>query len=144
MAVILVALLIILILGGLGFAVHILWWLAVAALVIWLLGFVLRVGETIARPRRRRWYSWCSRRAPADGRSRATTHRQVSQAPRDSPAGGSPRPPAGDFCARVARPVLLPGVCCPGVCCPGVCCADALFERTPAGHLSSRPEFPLP
>jgi hypothetical protein len=58
MAVILVALLIILVLGGLGFALHILWWVAIAALVIWLLGFVLRVGETIARSRRRRWYNW--------------------------------------------------------------------------------------
>jgi hypothetical protein len=57
-AVILVALLIVLILGGLGFAVHLLWWLALAALVIWLLGFFLRVGETIARPPRRRWYYW--------------------------------------------------------------------------------------
>jgi hypothetical protein len=52
------ALLIVLILTGLGFAVHVLWWLALAALVIWLLGFFLRVGETIARPPRRRWYYW--------------------------------------------------------------------------------------
>ncbi len=58
MAVILVALLIVLILFGLGFAIHVLWWLALAALVIWALGFFLRVGETIARPRRRRWYNW--------------------------------------------------------------------------------------
>jgi hypothetical protein len=58
MAVILVALLVILILFGLGFAIHVLWWLALAALVIWVLGFFLRVGETIARPRRRRWYNW--------------------------------------------------------------------------------------
>jgi hypothetical protein len=58
MAIILVALLIVLILGGLGFAIHVLWWLALAALVIFLLGFVLRVGETVARPRRRRWYYW--------------------------------------------------------------------------------------
>jgi hypothetical protein len=58
MAVILVALLVVLILFGLGFAIHILWWLALAALVLWLLGFFLRVGETIARPRRRRWYNW--------------------------------------------------------------------------------------
>jgi Trk-type K+ transport system membrane component len=58
MAVILVALLIVLILGGLGFALHVLWWIAIAALVIWLLGFLLRVGETIARPRRRHWYFW--------------------------------------------------------------------------------------
>jgi len=58
MAVILVALLVVLILFGLGFAIHVLWWLALAALVIWVLGFFLRVGETIARPRRRRWYNW--------------------------------------------------------------------------------------
>ncbi len=56
--VILVALLIVLILSGLGFAVHVLWWLALVALVIWLLGFFLRIGETIARPPRRRWYYW--------------------------------------------------------------------------------------
>ncbi len=58
MAIVLVALLIVLILGGLGFFVHVLWFVAIAALVIWLLGFLLRVGETIARPRRRRWYYW--------------------------------------------------------------------------------------
>ena len=58
MTVILAALLLVLILGVLGFAVHVLWWLALAALVIWLLGFFLRVGETIAKPPRRRWYYW--------------------------------------------------------------------------------------
>jgi hypothetical protein len=58
MAVILVALLVVLVLFGLGFAIHVLWWLALVALVIWALGFFLRVGETIARPRRRRWYNW--------------------------------------------------------------------------------------
>ena len=58
MAVILVALLVVLILFGLGFAIHVLWWLALVALVIWALGFFLRVGDTIARPRRRRWYNW--------------------------------------------------------------------------------------
>jgi hypothetical protein len=58
MAIILIALLIVLILGGLGFVLHVLWWLAIAALVIWLLGFVLRAGERAARPRRRRWYYW--------------------------------------------------------------------------------------
>jgi hypothetical protein len=58
MAIVLGALLIILVLGGLGFAVHVLWWVAIAALIIWLLGFVLRAGETIAGPRRRRWYRW--------------------------------------------------------------------------------------
>lgn len=55
MAIVLVALLIIILLGAFGFALPILWWIAVAALAIWLLGFVFRVG---ARPRRRRWYYW--------------------------------------------------------------------------------------
>jgi hypothetical protein len=58
MAIILLALLVVLILGGLGFAIHVLWWVALVALIIFLLGFFLRVGETIARPRRRRWYYW--------------------------------------------------------------------------------------
>jgi hypothetical protein len=58
MAVVLIALLIILLLGAFGFAMHVLWWIAIAALIIWLLGFVLRGGKTIARPRRRRWYNW--------------------------------------------------------------------------------------
>jgi hypothetical protein len=58
MAVVLIALLIILLLGAFGFAMHVLWWIAIAALLFWLLGFVLRGTETIARPRRRRWYNW--------------------------------------------------------------------------------------
>ena len=57
MVVILIALLVVLILGGLGFLVHVLWWLALAALVIWLVGFLLRHGESSAGPRRR-WYRW--------------------------------------------------------------------------------------
>jgi hypothetical protein len=57
MALILVALLVVLVLGGLGFALHVLWWVALIALVIWLLGFVLRAGESIGGARRR-WYRW--------------------------------------------------------------------------------------
>ncbi|HEY5835330.1 hydrophobic protein [Streptomyces sp.] len=38
----LVVLLLALILFGLGFAVKVLWWIAIAALVIWLLGFLVR------------------------------------------------------------------------------------------------------
>ena len=49
MAIVLLALLIILILFGLGFALHVLWWIALIALVLWLLGFVLRVGESAGR-----------------------------------------------------------------------------------------------
>ena len=62
MAVVLVALLIVLILFGLGFAIHVLWWLALAALIVWMLGFFLRVGETVGRPRRRSWFSRSPRR----------------------------------------------------------------------------------
>jgi hypothetical protein len=62
MAVILVALLIVLILFGIGFAIHVLWWLALAALIIWVLGFFLRVGETVGRPRRRSWFNRAPRR----------------------------------------------------------------------------------
>jgi hypothetical protein len=54
MAVLLIALLVVLILGGLGFAVHVLWWLALIALVLWLLGFVFRSSGTS----RRSWYRW--------------------------------------------------------------------------------------
>lgn len=44
-------LLIILLLGGLGFAAHILWFIAIAAIVIWILGFLVRGAE-------RTWYRW--------------------------------------------------------------------------------------
>lgn len=53
MAILLIALLVVLLLGGLGFALHVLWWLALIALVVWLLGFVFRVGSGS-----RRWYYW--------------------------------------------------------------------------------------
>ena len=56
MAAILVALVVILILFGLGFTLHVLWWIAVIALVLWLLGFLFRTAEG-AGPRRR-WYRW--------------------------------------------------------------------------------------
>lgn len=57
MPVILIALLIVLILAGLGFALHLLWWIAIIALVIWLLGFAMRAGGSTGR-RRGRWYRW--------------------------------------------------------------------------------------
>jgi hypothetical protein len=57
MLIVLVALLIVVLLGAAGFALHVLWWIAIAALIIWLLGFLLRIGEDAARPRRR-WYYW--------------------------------------------------------------------------------------
>lgn len=57
MMLILVVLLLALLLGGLGFAVHILWWIAVAVLIVWLLGFVFRAAESGGRARGR-WYRW--------------------------------------------------------------------------------------
>lgn len=40
---------------GIGFAVKALWWVALAVLVIWALGFVFRAAEGGGR---RRWYRW--------------------------------------------------------------------------------------
>ena len=51
MGLLLAVLLIALILGGLGFAVHVLWIVAVIAFVIWLIGFFV-AGSS------RRWYRW--------------------------------------------------------------------------------------
>jgi hypothetical protein len=53
MTIALIVLLIALILGGLGFAVHVLWWIALAVFVIWLLGWVVGQGEGGGR---RVWY----------------------------------------------------------------------------------------
>ena len=44
-------LLLILLFGGFGFAVHALWIIAVIALAIWILGFLVRGAE-------RSWYRW--------------------------------------------------------------------------------------
>ena len=38
----LVLLLIVLVLFGAGFALHLLWWVAIAALVLWVIGFFMR------------------------------------------------------------------------------------------------------
>lgn len=40
-----------LLLFGAGFALHVLWWIAVIALVVWLVGLVVRGPEG-------RWYRW--------------------------------------------------------------------------------------
>jgi hypothetical protein len=42
MMLMLVLLLIVLVLFGAGFALHLLWWVAIAALVLWLIGFFTR------------------------------------------------------------------------------------------------------
>ncbi|MFD5427728.1 hydrophobic protein [Streptomyces sp. NPDC127084] len=52
----LLVLLLAVILFGAGFAVKVLWWLALAVLVLWLLGFVMRSNP--AGGSRGRWYRW--------------------------------------------------------------------------------------
>jgi hypothetical protein len=56
MVIILAVLLLALILGGLGFAVHVLWWIALIVLVLWLVGFFFTGAASGGR--RRRWYRW--------------------------------------------------------------------------------------
>jgi len=55
MALVLLVLLLALILGGLGFVLHVLWWIALVVLVLWLLGFLVRAGAGTSRSR---WYRW--------------------------------------------------------------------------------------
>lgn len=55
MAVILLVLLLALLLGGLGFAAHILWIIAAVVFVAWLVGFGFAGGE-LTGGRRARWY----------------------------------------------------------------------------------------
>jgi hypothetical protein len=51
-----VLLLILAIFGGLGFAVHLLWLVLIAAVILWLIGFL--IGGAEAGASRRRWYRW--------------------------------------------------------------------------------------
>lgn len=53
MLLILAVLVLALLLFGAGFALHLLWWLAIIVLIVWLLGFVLR-----GPSRTGRWYRW--------------------------------------------------------------------------------------
>ena len=57
MVLLIVVLLLALILGGVGFAVHVLWWVALAVLALWILGFVFR-GAGAGAGGRSRWYRW--------------------------------------------------------------------------------------
>ena len=56
MGIILLVLLLALLLGGLGFAVHALWIVAVIVFALWLVGFAVARGE--ASGGRGRWYRW--------------------------------------------------------------------------------------
>ena len=51
-----VLLLILVVLGGLGFAVHVLWFVLIAALILWALGFLIGSVGAGASAGRRRWY----------------------------------------------------------------------------------------
>ena len=52
MIALIVLLVILAVFGGLGFALHVLWWILIAALVLWAIGFLFR-------PRGGgRWYYW--------------------------------------------------------------------------------------
>jgi hypothetical protein len=52
MGLVIAVLLLALILGGVGFAVHALWWIALILLVLWIVGFFVRGAEGA------RWYRW--------------------------------------------------------------------------------------
>jgi hypothetical protein len=51
-----VLILLLVVLGAGGFAVHLLWFVLLAALVLWLLGFVVGSAESGLAHGRRRWY----------------------------------------------------------------------------------------
>ncbi|MFE7708210.1 hydrophobic protein [Streptomyces sp. NPDC057486] len=51
----LLVLLLALLLFGAGFALKVLWWVAIIVLAVWLLGFVVRPGSGAGRGR---WYRW--------------------------------------------------------------------------------------
>ncbi len=55
MLLLVVLFLIVLALFGAGFALHLLWWIAIAALVLWLVGFFLGRGESSGRHHFYRW-----------------------------------------------------------------------------------------
>lgn len=55
MGLILLVLLLALLLGGLGFAVHLLWIVAVIVLALWLVGFAVGRGHAEGT---RGWYRW--------------------------------------------------------------------------------------
>jgi hypothetical protein len=52
MVVVLLVLLLIALLAGAGFALHVLWWIAIAALVLWAVGWLFGAAEG----GRRQWY----------------------------------------------------------------------------------------
>jgi hypothetical protein len=55
MAALVALILILAIFGGLGFAVHVLWYVLIAAVILWLIGFFVGGAGTAGR---RTWYGW--------------------------------------------------------------------------------------
>ena len=55
MVALIVLLLILALLGGIGFAAHFLWFILIAALVLWAIGFLVSAGGSSGR---RGWYRW--------------------------------------------------------------------------------------
>ena len=58
MVALIVLLLILAIFGGLGFALHILWWVLIAAVILWLIGWFVGGTSSALGSGRRRWYRW--------------------------------------------------------------------------------------
>lgn len=56
MVALIVLLLILAVFGGLGFAAHVLWFILIAALVLWAIGFFIGSAEGGLAGGRRRWY----------------------------------------------------------------------------------------
>jgi hypothetical protein len=52
----LLVLLLALILAGAGFALHLLWWIAIIVIVLWAIGFLVRPAASGGK--RGRWYRW--------------------------------------------------------------------------------------
>ena len=55
MVALVVLLLLLAVFGGFGFAAHVLWFVLLVAVALWLLGFLVRMGEGGSRSR---WYRW--------------------------------------------------------------------------------------
>jgi hypothetical protein len=56
MVALIVLLLILAVFGGLGFAAHVLWFVLIAALLLWVLGFFIGAAGSGMGSGRRRWY----------------------------------------------------------------------------------------
>lgn len=58
MVALIVLLLLLALLGGLGFAAHVLWFVLIVALAIWLIGFFVGGAADATAGGRRGWYRW--------------------------------------------------------------------------------------